>query len=133
MDPGSSVNLKVLRDGRMQDMAVTLGEFPSKEEQASVQSGNQEGGLGLSVESLTPEMARELKLPASTQGVVVDQVKAGSRAEEAGLQRGDVIQQVNHRPVTDAQEFSQMVRNSQSDTPVLLLVNRSGDTMFLAA
>jgi serine protease Do len=132
LDPNTNVTLKVLRDGRSQDFAVTLGEFPSKEEQASVAGENPEGGLGVSVESLTPDTARELKLPASTKGVLVDQVKAGSRADEAGLERGDVIQQVNHQTVTSAQEFSQMVRNAKKDSPVLLLVSRHGDTMFLA-
>jgi serine protease Do len=132
LDPNTNVTLKVLRDGRSQDFAVTLGEFPSKEEQASVTGENPEGGLGVSVESLTPETASELKLPASTKGVLVDQVKAGSRADEAGLERGDVIQQVNHQTVTSAQEFSQMVRNAKKDSPVLLLVSRHGDTMFLA-
>jgi serine protease Do len=131
LDPNTNATFKVLRDGRTQDFAVTLGEFPSKEEQASVTGENPEGGLGLSVENLTPETARELKLPASTKGVLVDQVKAGSRADEAGLERGDVIQQVNHQPVSSAQEFSQMV-NGKKDGPVLLLVNRNGDTMFLA-
>jgi serine protease Do len=131
LDPNTNVTLKVLREGRAQDFAVTLGEFPSKEEQASVTGENPENGLGVSVENLTPDTARELKLPASTKGVLVDQVKAGSRADQAGLERGDVIQQVNHQPVTSAQEFSQMV-NAKQDTPVLLLVTRNGDTMFLA-
>jgi serine protease Do len=132
LDPNTKVTLKVLRDGRAQEFAVTLGEFPSKEEQASVTGENPEGGLGVSVENLTPDTARQLKLPASTKGVLVDQVKSGSRADEAGLERGDVIQQVNHQPVTSAQEFSQMVRGAKKDSPVLLLVNRNGDTIFLA-
>jgi serine protease Do len=132
LDPNTNATFKVLREGHPQDFAVTLGEFPSKEEQASVTGENPESGLGLSVENLTPDTARQLKLPASTNGVLVDQVKAGSRADEAGLQRGDVIQQVNHKPVTSAQEVSQMVHSSTKDAPVLLLVNRNGDTMFLA-
>jgi serine protease Do len=131
LDPNTNVTLKVVRDGRAQDFAVTLGEFPPNQEQASVTGENPESGLGLSVESLTPDTARELKLPASTKGVLVDQVKAGSRADQAGLERGDVIQQVNHQPVTSAQEFSQMV-NAKKDSPVLLLVNHDGETMFLA-
>jgi serine protease Do len=57
LDPNTNATFKVLRDGRTQDFAVTLGEFPSKEEQASVTGENPEGGLGLSVENLTPETA----------------------------------------------------------------------------
>ena len=87
----------------------------------------------MSVETLTPDTAQQLNLPSSAKGVVVDQVDSSGRAAEAGLQRGDVIEQVNHRSVSDAQEFSQAVHNSSKDEPVLLLVNRNGATMFLAA
>jgi serine protease Do len=131
--PNTNVTLKVMREGRMQDVAVTLGEFPSTEEQASVNGETPgENGLGLRVENLTPEMAQDLKVPVSTKGVVVDQVNASSRAEEAGLQRGDVIEQVNHQPVENVQQFSQAVHGSSGDAPVLLLVNRNGGSMFLA-
>jgi serine protease Do len=63
---------------------------------------------------------------------VVDQVSPASRAAEAGLQPGDVIQQVNHQPVTSVQEFDHAVGSSTKDQPVLLLVARQGSTMFLA-
>ncbi|HYK60659.1 MAG TPA: DegQ family serine endoprotease [Bryobacteraceae bacterium] len=134
MAPDANVTLKVMRDGRMQDVTVKLGEFPSKEERASANEGAPAGSaLGMSVETLTPDTAQQLNLPSSAKGVVVDQVDSSGRAAEAGLQRGDVIEQVNHRSVSDAQEFSQAVHNSSKDEPVLLLVNRNGATMFLAA
>lgn len=132
--PDANVALKVMRDGRMQDLSVKLGEFPSKEERASANEGTPaETHLGMSVETLTPDTAQQLSISPSTKGVVVDQVDSSGRAAEAGLQRGDVIEQVNHRPVANTQEFSQAVRNSGKDEPVLLLVNRNGATMFLAA
>jgi serine protease Do len=132
MEPNSKVTLKVLRNGGTQDVAVTLGEFPSKQESASLQNGSSQEGLGINVENLTPEIARDLSLPASTKGVVVDQVSNGGKAADAGLQRGDVIEQVNHQPVTNVDDFSQAVSKSQQDAPVLLLVNREGSTIFLA-
>jgi serine protease Do len=133
MDPNSTVMLKVLRDGKLQEVAVTLGEFPSKEERASVDNEKSSQSLqGVAVENLTPETAQELKIPASTTGVVVDQVSPASRAAEAGLQPGDVIQQVNHQPVTSVKEYDQAVGSSTKDQPVLLLVARQGSTMFLA-
>jgi serine protease Do len=132
MAPDANVTLKVMRDGRIEDVTVKLGEFPSKEERASANQGAPaENALGMSVETLTPDTAEQLNLSPSTKGVVVDQVDSSGRAAEAGLERGDVIEQVNHRPVKDAQEFSQAVRNSSE--PVLLLVDRDGATMFLAA
>jgi serine protease Do len=133
MDPNASVTLKVLRDGKLQEVAVTLGEFPSKEERASVDNAKSSQSLqGVAVENLTPETAQELKIPASTKGVVVDQVSPASRAAEAGLQPGDVIQQVNHQPVTSVKEYDQAIGSSTKDQPVLLLVARQGSTMFLA-
>jgi serine protease Do len=133
MNPNTTAVLKVLRGGKMEDIAVKLGEFPSNEERASAAEGSTDNGLqGVSVENLTPETAQELKLPAGTKGVVVDNVSPASRAAEAGLRRGDVIKQVNHQSVTNVKDYSQAVGSSKKDETVLLLVDRNGNTMFLA-
>ncbi len=132
LEPNSNVNLKVLRDGKVQDVAVQLGEFPSKEERASAGERSESGLEGVSVSSLTPETAQQLKLPETTKGVVVDEVSPASRAADAGLQSGDVIQEVNHQAVKTVKDFSQAVSASKKDAPVLLLVDRGGSTMFLA-
>jgi len=133
MDPKTTAMLKVMRNGKMQEVSVTLGEFPSNEERASVEHADSDQSLqGVSVENLTPETAQQLKLPATTKGVVVDQVSPASRAAEAGLHTGDVIQQVNHQSVTSVKEYTQAVGASKKDEPVLILVDRNGNTMFLA-
>jgi serine protease Do len=62
----------------------------------------------------------------------VDTVSPSSRAADAGLQPGDVIQQVNHQAVANVRDYTQAVSTSKKDAPVLLLVNRDGGTMFLA-
>ena len=64
--------------------------------------------------------------------VVVEKVNPSSRAAEAGLERGDVIQQVNHKPVTNVKEFNRAVGDSTKEAPVLLFVKRNGSTTFLA-
>ena len=133
MAPDAKVNLKVLRDGKTLQVAVQLGEFPSKQERASV-SGKESSDSaleGVQVENMTPEVAQQLKVPASTKGVVVDQVSPESRAADAGLKPGDVIQEANHKPVKNVGEFSSAVNAKAKDDPVLLLVNRNGDTLFL--
>jgi serine protease Do len=133
LDPNTTAKLKVMRSGKMEDVAVTLGEFPTSEERASATEGSTDNGLqGVSVENLTPETAQQLKMPAGTKGVVVDKVSPSSRAAEAGLQRGDVIKQVNHQSVTNVKDYGQAVGASKKDEPVLLLVDRGGNTMFLA-
>jgi periplasmic serine protease, Do/DeqQ family len=132
MSPSASVKLKVLRDGKTHEVAIQLKEFPTKTERASVNKESSDGALeGVSVENVTPELAHELKLPATTKGVVVDEVSPASRAADAGLKPGDVIQEANHRPVRSVGDFSSAVNAKSKDEPVLLLVNREGSTIFL--
>ncbi len=132
MATDAKVNLKVLRDGKPMEVTVALGEFPSKQERASVSKESSDSALeGVQVENMTPEVAQQLKVPASTKGVVVDQVSPESRAAEAGLKPGDVIQEANRQPVRNVHEFSSAVSAKAKDDPVLLLVNRNGDTLFL--
>jgi serine protease Do len=133
LDPNQTVMLKVLRNGSTQDVSITLGEYPSKEERASISKPNSDSSLqGVTVESLTPDTAQELKLPATTKGVVVSEVDPSSHAADAGLRPGDVIQQVNRQPVTNMREYTEAVGSSKKDDSVLLLVDRGGNTLFLA-
>ncbi|MGD1091379.1 MAG: DegQ family serine endoprotease [Bryobacteraceae bacterium] len=133
MSPNENVRLKVLRNGQTQQLSVRLGDFPSSEERASVSSDQKNSVLdGVTVENLTPDQAEQFKLSPQTKGVVVEEVSPSSRAAEAGLQPGDVIQEVNHHPVKNVSDFRQAVGNGGKETPVLLLVNREGNTLFLA-
>jgi serine protease Do len=135
MEPGTRINLKVLRDGKPLQVSMQLAPFPSDEEQASLGSHKEsaEGALqGVSVENLTPEIAGQLKISPQTKGVVVDEVSQSSAAAEAGLRQGDVIQEVNHRPVTTASDFRQALGSASKDSPILLLVNHGGKTMYVA-
>ena len=132
MAPSGNVKLKVLRDGATHEVNIKLGEFPSKQERASLDNQSEGSALeGVTVENVTPELARELKVPPATKGVVVDEVSPASRAAEAGLRSGDVIQEANHQPVKSVNEFRSAVKSKAKDDPVLLLVNRAGMTLFL--
>jgi serine protease Do len=84
----------------------------------------------MSVEPLTPELASQLGSKART-GVVVDDVTAGGAASDAGIRSGDIIRQVNRKPVTSAADIQEAVRNSNG-RPVLMLVERNGNTVFIA-
>ncbi len=133
LSPGSTVNLNVLRDGKPQQVMVKMGEFPSKEERASLDRNGTGSALeGVSVENLTPETAREMKLAPETTGVVVADVDPSSRAADAGLRPGDVIRQVNRQPVKSVRDFDHAMASAKKDDPALLLVNREGSTLFVA-
>ncbi len=131
MQPGSAVQLKVVRDGATRDFSAQLGDLPG------TQATNRERGdshsdsalAGVSVDNLDPQTARQLHLPASTPGVVVTDISPSSPAADSGLQKGDVIQEVNRKPVSNTSEFEQAVRASKHDP--LLLVNRQGNTMYV--
>ncbi len=134
MSPNQTVNLKVLRNGRTEAVSVRLGEFPTHEARATTgEKDQQNSGLdGVTVENLTPDAAQQLKLSAQTKGVVVNEVNPGSRAAEAGLQSGDVIQEVNHQAVKSEGDFQKALGSADKSKPVLLLVNREGNTLYLA-
>jgi serine protease Do len=85
---------------------------------------------GIEVENITAQTARQLGLPATASGVVVTNVDPASKAADSGLRRGDVIQEVNHKPVRNTADFESAMRNANDAT--LLLVNRQGSTMYLA-
>jgi serine protease Do len=128
--PGTAVKLKVWRDGKTQDTNLTLGELPEKAEKVS--EGEDGGGAleGVEVENVTPEIAQQLNLKAGTRGVVVSSVDPSSAAGSAGLRQGDVIQEVNHKPVSNVEEYQRAMAGAEKQ-PVLLLVNRGGVTNFL--
>jgi serine protease Do len=134
MQPDSNVSLKVWRDGAQHTMPVKLGEM--NPEEARNRGGNGRNGgdsadalEGVSVENLTPQVARGLKVPTGTTGVIVNEVSPSSVAAAAGLKQGDVILEVNRRPVRNVAEFEAAVKNSKDGT--LLLVNRDGHTTYI--
>jgi serine protease Do len=129
LTPGSEIKLKLFRDGNPRTVTITLGEAPNEKETASNEKPESDSPAGLSVETLTPQIARQLELPSDTRGVVVDDVQDGSRADDAGLLRGDVIQQVNRQPVNNVAEFERAMRQA-GDEAAVLLVSRDGHTSF---
>src|ERR1700682_816673 len=134
MQPGETVRVKISRNGSMRDLAVKLGELPASKEEARNQDegASKEALEGVSVENLDADTAKELGLPASTKGVVVTGVDPSSPKADSGLRKGDVIQEVNHRPVRNVAEFEQAMHKAGKEE-ALLLVNRGGTTLFIAA
>jgi serine protease Do len=132
MEPGQSVKLKVFRDGSTIELSANVGALPGQKLAKAGNDGDttEKSMLGISVEELTAQDARELRLPVATKGVVVTDVDPDSKAAEAGLRKGDVIQQVNLMPVANAEDFAKAVKHSNGES--VLLVNREGNKIFLA-
>jgi S1-C subfamily serine protease len=131
--PGSEVTLTILRNAAEQDVRVRLGELTpeaarSPEDQGSGAQGS--ARLGIAVAPLTPDLAAQLRLRRGTQGVVVTDVDASGPAAQAGIQQGDVIQEVNRQPVRSPEDLRNALQRSGNRTPVLL-INRNGQTAFV--
>jgi Do/DeqQ family serine protease len=134
--PGSEATFTIVRNGSQQDVRVRMGELTP--ENAHPTEPQQSGGaaanaskLGIGVAPLTPDISRQVGVPANTQGVVVEQVDPAGPAGQAGIQEGDVIQQVNRQPVRSPDDMRNALQKSGNQTP-LLLINRGGQTVFVA-
>ena len=133
--PGNVATLNVSRDNREQQLRVTLGELPVASARGRAAEGEgatheSAGGLGLTVQPLGPALVERFNLKGATQGLVVTDVAQAGAGAEAGFQPGDVIEEVNRRPVRTAAELQTALKNS-GERPALLLVNRGGDSVFL--
>jgi len=131
LSPGTNVSLQIWRNGKQSQANVTLGEQPAQTAaREKEQPGPNRSELGISVEPLTPQIASRLGLTQSTKGVVIDSVEPGSAAEEAGLQGGDVIREINHKPVSGTDDFESAVRQAK-DSSILLWIDRGGQDHYV--
>jgi serine protease Do len=130
--PGSDIKLGILRDGKPEALTLKVGEYKG-EKQVSENEGDgskQRGKLGLGVGDLTPDMRQQMNIPSQVKGAAVQRIRPASPAEDAGLQPGDVIQEVNRKPVQSAQEFSDDVHAAPAGKDILLLVWSHGGASY---
>ena len=130
--PGSTADVTIVRDGSEKHVSVKLDEAAG--DKVARRDGDPDSAdqtaLGVSVAPLTPELASRCKLPRDAQGVVVQDVDPDGRAADAGIQAGDVIEEVNRQPVQNVDDLRAALRKN-ADRPVLLLVNRQGSELFV--
>ncbi len=124
---GSEASVEIVRNGKHMTVTVTLGRLSDEEEGAPVETRLE---LGMGLETLTPEKAGAMGL-AGTEGVVVTQVSPGSPASEAGVRPGDVIIEVDQRPVKNIEEFEAAASEFKPGDTMLLLLKRRGATLFI--
>ncbi len=136
--PGTEIKLTVLRDGKELELSAKLDEFnpedarkagDGKDSPAAPGPQNQGGKLGLSLEPVTAQIAKQLGLDVA-EGLVVTEIDSSGPAAEAGLARGDVILEVNRKPVNSVADVKGALESSGTK-PVLLLMNRRGQTIYV--
>ncbi|MDP9161229.1 MAG: Do family serine endopeptidase [Acidobacteriota bacterium] len=141
--PGSKANLGIMRNSKKQEISVTVADrsklFASRlgdEEENSEQATPKESRLGLNVRPITPDMADRLDIQ-SGKGVIVQEVRPGSFADDIGFTRGDVILEINKQVVNSENDFNQVQSSLKSGQDVVFLVRQRGagrkdGTIFLA-
>jgi serine protease Do len=128
--PDRSIALVVNRDGKLLDVQVKLSEAPQVAADSAAQPSEAGAFSGLSVAPLSRELARKFRLDSRVRGgVVIVDIAPDSVAEAAGLQPGDVLVEVNRRPISTPQEFQ--AAYAASTGQVLLWVQRGGERSFL--
>jgi len=128
--PETSVKLEVLRDGQKQSVSLQVGKLPDSDSVASGGKQTVDSSWGLSVQTLTEQLASQLGLDRA-QGVVVTNVNPMSAAAAAGIRPGMVVTEVNRTPVRNAQEFDAAVQSNPDADTLLLLVQAGGHTQYL--
>jgi serine protease Do len=131
MQPGTTTQLAVVRDGSQRNVSVQLSQLPDDKAENKTREGEHDQSLdGVEVETLTPETAQQVHLPPTTTGVFVKRVSPASPLADGGLREGDVIQEVNHTSVKNVSDLRKAVGKEKD---LLLLVNRAGQTLFITA
>jgi serine protease Do len=120
---GSKVDLHYLRDGKPGETQVTLGELPNEDMR---QGGEAQGKIGMALQTLTPDVADSLGIDRGTKGAVITDVIQGSPAERAGLRPGDVIVEVDRKPVTSSEQAVEALRAPQKNGHLLRVRGASG-------
>ena len=136
--PGTTVPIKVMRDKQQKTLNITVDELDLEDQAERLsrrdtpdQGDEETHGFGLTLSALTSDAARRLRLPADTEGVLVSDVDPAGTAARAGINRGDVILQVNRRAVRSPQEASRALNAVPSGGTAFLLVLRNGQQTFV--
>ena len=130
--PGTKITLDVLRNGKSMTLPVTLEEMGNRAGESGAGKDEGQGKMrwGIGLNDLTPDLREQLQVPHDVHGAVVEQVQPGSAADNAGLQQGDIILEVNRHKVQTAAEVQQALSNVPKGQDALLLVWSNGGNTF---
>jgi serine protease Do len=120
---GSKVGVQVLREGKPENVRVALGELPSPDSEVAV---DEAGSAGMALQTVTPELAQSLGLPAETHGAAVTDVSTGSPAARAGVKPGDVVVEVDRQPVATAEAAATAVQQPRAKGHLVRVLGEHG-------
>lgn len=124
MMPGTRVVLKVVREGKIIDIPVTVTQIPTEDGVSALQK------MGIRVQNITPELCKKLGLASDTKGILVMSVEAGSPAASAGVVPGQLILAVNRQRVSSVEELNQVLKNAKGEN-ILLMVSQGEIIRFI--
>ena len=135
--PGTTIQLGVVRNGTPMQISVKVGEYHKPGTQLADNSngggGNGQantGKLGLAVDDLDQDARQQLQLSADVKGAAIANVRPGSPADDAGLQPGDVVLEVNRKPIASAEQFVSAIHATPAGKDILLLVRSKGNDSY---
>ncbi len=137
---GQDSEVKIIREGEEQLVVVKVGERPPDEMLARRTPPPEPETVkppdnvlaSLRVQALDPEVMSQMNIPSDTTGVLINHVKPGSAAEAAGLQRGDVVQEVNHQVIKSLEDYRAITAKIKKEEMAVLLLSRQGNNLFVA-
>ena len=122
------VSIIVFRNGKEKKLKVKIGEMP--EEKTMAFERKREKNLGMTVQELTPELASRLGL-YDEEGLIVGKVEPDGPADEAGIRRGDIIKEVNRKPISSMKDYSEVLERIKPDENILFFIRRGEDTLYV--
>jgi serine protease Do len=128
--PGTKVKIMVLRDGKVKDLSVTLGELPETAAMAPVKSEYRNVMRGVHVQDITPDIRRQADIPKEVGGVIIADIEDDSAALMA-LRTEDVIEEVNRKAIRSVKDYEKIVSQLGEQESVLLLIYRAGGHMYM--
>ncbi|WKZ32837.1 MAG: DegQ family serine endoprotease [Thermodesulfobacteriota bacterium] len=131
--PGKNSEVKVLRDGKERVFFVKVGikvDEEITEPAANQDNGSPDKRLGISAQPITPEIAKRLG-KKETDGVIISSVKPDSAAADAGLKRGDLVKEIDRKPIRGMADYSRALNEAEKNDIVLFLVERGGNTIYV--
>jgi len=135
ISPGTNVKVSALRDGKEENFQVALAELPERkqaegDDETDSTAAPSSGKFGLTLQNLTSDAAQKFGLEANDQGLLVTRVNPSGAAANAGIRQGDLIQEVNRKPVRSVADFSAAISQSGS-RPALLLIKRREAVVYV--